>query len=169
MSYVHHSCWTLLMPFYLCYIDVRYGTQAFMALVSLFSAYTRKLASYLIFTEGIILLHLRLSYLFCLKTLSLTRKSLFWLHGFIPSSRYMYIWNSWLIIQKCFSCEGCRPTNSVALVRERTRQTERPPLFGEVNANFWGLERCRMASAADPLRPWSRFSRPGCKPTPWVK
>jgi hypothetical protein len=28
--------------------------------------------------------------------------------------------------------------NSMALVRERTIPTERPPLVGEVNANFWG-------------------------------
>jgi hypothetical protein len=28
-------------------------------------------------------------------------------------------------------------TNSVALVRERTMPTERPPLVGEVSANFW--------------------------------
>jgi hypothetical protein len=29
-------------------------------------------------------------------------------------------------------------TNSVALVRERTIPTERPPLVGEVSANFCG-------------------------------
>jgi hypothetical protein len=29
-------------------------------------------------------------------------------------------------------------TNFVALVRERTIPTERPPLVGEVNANFYG-------------------------------
>jgi hypothetical protein len=28
--------------------------------------------------------------------------------------------------------------NSVALVRERTIPTERPPLVSEVSANFWG-------------------------------
>ena len=28
--------------------------------------------------------------------------------------------------------------NSVALVRERTIPTERPPQVGEVSANFWG-------------------------------
>jgi hypothetical protein len=43
-------------------------------------------------------------------------------------------------------------TNSVALVRERTIPTERPPLVGEVIANF-RIEGCRMVSAADPLRP----------------
>jgi hypothetical protein len=31
-----------------------------------------------------------------------------------------------------------QPTNSVALVRERTIPTERPPLVGEVSANFCG-------------------------------
>jgi hypothetical protein len=30
--------------------------------------------------------------------------------------------------------------NSVALVRERTIPTGRPPLVGEVSANFWGIE-----------------------------
>jgi hypothetical protein len=28
----------------------------------------------------------------------------------------------------------------MALVRERTIPTERPPLVGEVSANFWGIE-----------------------------
>jgi hypothetical protein len=31
-----------------------------------------------------------------------------------------------------------RKRNSAALVRERTTLTERPPLVGEVNANFCG-------------------------------
>jgi hypothetical protein len=44
-------------------------------------------------------------------------------------------------------------TNSVALVRERTIPTERPPLVGEISANFWRIEGCRMVSAADPQRP----------------
>jgi hypothetical protein len=39
--------------------------------------------------------------------------------------------------------------NSVALVRKRTIPTERPPLVGEVSANFYG-ERCRVFSATDP-------------------
>jgi hypothetical protein len=42
---------------------------------------------------------------------------------------------------------------SVALVRERTIPTERPPLVGEVSGNFCGYRGCRMVSAADPLRP----------------
>jgi hypothetical protein len=33
---------------------------------------------------------------------------------------------------------GGIPANSVALVRERTIPTERPPLVGEVSANFCG-------------------------------
>jgi hypothetical protein len=39
--------------------------------------------------------------------------------------------------------------NSVALVREQTIPTERPPLVGEVSAKFCGLEGCRVVSAAD--------------------
>jgi hypothetical protein len=42
-----------------------------------------------------------------------------------------------------------QPTNSVALVREQTISTERPPLVGELLR----IEGCRMVSAADPLRP----------------
>jgi hypothetical protein len=45
----------------------------------------------------------------------------------------------------------------MALVRERTIPAERPPLVGEVSANFYGLERCRVVSTADPLQPYSRF------------
>ena len=39
--------------------------------------------------------------------------------------------------------------NSVALVRERTIPTERPPPVGEVSANFCG-EGCHVVSATDP-------------------
>ena len=39
--------------------------------------------------------------------------------------------------------------NSVALVRERTIPTERPPPVGEVIANFCG-EGCHVVSATDP-------------------
>jgi len=39
---------------------------------------------------------------------------------------------------------------SVALVRERTIQTERPPPVGEVNANFLRIEGCHVVSATDP-------------------
>ena len=38
--------------------------------------------------------------------------------------------------------------NSVALVRERTIPTERPPPDGEVSANFCG-EVCHVVSATD--------------------
>jgi hypothetical protein len=44
-------------------------------------------------------------------------------------------------------------SNSVALVLERTIQTGRQPLVGEVSANFFWIEGCRMVSAGDPLRP----------------
>jgi hypothetical protein len=36
------------------------------------------------------------------------------------------------------------------LVRKRTIPTERPPLVGEVNANFFADRRCRIVSATDP-------------------
>jgi hypothetical protein len=39
--------------------------------------------------------------------------------------------------------------NSVALVRKRTIPTERPPLVGEVSANF-ADRGCRIVSATDP-------------------
>jgi hypothetical protein len=37
----------------------------------------------------------------------------------------------------------------MALARERTIPTERPPLVGEVNANILRIEGCRVVSAAD--------------------
>ena len=40
--------------------------------------------------------------------------------------------------------------NSVALVRERTIPTERPPPVGEVSANFLRIEGCHVVSATDP-------------------
>jgi hypothetical protein len=39
--------------------------------------------------------------------------------------------------------------NSVALVREQTTPTERPPFGREVSANFLRIEGSRMVSAAD--------------------
>jgi hypothetical protein len=39
--------------------------------------------------------------------------------------------------------------NSVALVRERTIPTERPPLIGEVSANFFADRGCRVVNATD--------------------
>jgi hypothetical protein len=38
----------------------------------------------------------------------------------------------------------------VALVCERTISTGRPPLFGEVSANFCGLRECRVVCVTDP-------------------
>ena len=40
--------------------------------------------------------------------------------------------------------------NSVALVRERTIPTERPPPVGEVIANFLRIEGCHVVSATGP-------------------
>ena len=40
--------------------------------------------------------------------------------------------------------------NSVALIRERTIPTERPPPVGEVSANFLRMEGCHVVSATDP-------------------
>ena len=40
--------------------------------------------------------------------------------------------------------------NSVALIRERTIPTERPPPVGEVSANFCGIYGCHVVSATDP-------------------
>jgi hypothetical protein len=49
--------------------------------------------------------------------------------------------------------------NSVALVRERTIPAERPPLVGEVNANFCGKKVSRGQRNGSP-QPYSRISRP---------
>ena len=51
--------------------------------------------------------------------------------------------------------------NSVALVRERTIPTERPPLVGEVSANFLRIEGCHVVSATSPHGRQSLFSEPG--------
>ena len=40
--------------------------------------------------------------------------------------------------------------NSVALVRERTIPTERPPPVGEVSANFLRIQGCHVVSETDP-------------------
>jgi hypothetical protein len=49
--------------------------------------------------------------------------------------------------------------NSVAWIRERTIPTERPPLVGEVSANFcaWRVQRGQLDGF---LRPYFRISRP---------
>jgi hypothetical protein len=49
--------------------------------------------------------------------------------------------------------------NSVALVRKRTIPNERPPLVGEVSANFCG-QRVSRGQRNGPPRQYSRFSRP---------
>jgi hypothetical protein len=48
--------------------------------------------------------------------------------------------------------------NSMVLVRERTIQIERPPLVGEVIANFCG-QRVPRGQRDGSLRPYFRFSR----------
>jgi hypothetical protein len=48
--------------------------------------------------------------------------------------------------------------NSVVLVRERTKPTERPPLVGEVSANFCGY-RVSRGRREGSLRPYSSLSR----------
>jgi hypothetical protein len=40
--------------------------------------------------------------------------------------------------------------NSVAWVRERTIQTERPPLVDDVSANFFVDKECHVVSVTDP-------------------
>jgi hypothetical protein len=54
----------------------------------------------------------------------------------------------------------CPPKkNSVIWVRERTTETERPPLIGEVSSNFCGY-RVPRGQRDGSLRPYSRISRP---------
>src|SRR5215468_7523881 len=50
--------------------------------------------------------------------------------------------------------------NSVAVVRERTIPTERPPPVGEVSANLWRIEGSHVVSATGPHGRKSLFSRP---------
>jgi hypothetical protein len=50
----------------------------------------------------------------------------------------------------------------MALVRKRTIPTERPPLVGEVRANFWGRVSCCQRCGS--LRPYSQVSRLESKP-----
>jgi hypothetical protein len=52
-----------------------------------------------------------------------------------------------------------KTTNSVALVRDRSIATERPPLVGEGSANFWGWRVLRGKRNGSPW-PYSRLSRP---------
>jgi hypothetical protein len=57
------------------------------------------------------------------------------------------------------SLKICFGSSSVALVCKRTIPTERPPLVGEVSANFCGYSVWRGQRNGSP-RPYSRFSRP---------
>jgi hypothetical protein len=53
--------------------------------------------------------------------------------------------------------------NSLACVRQQNIQTERPPLVGEVSANFLLIEGCHVVSTADAYSrnhgflDWSRY------------
>jgi hypothetical protein len=49
--------------------------------------------------------------------------------------------------------------NCMALVHERSIPTEGPPLVGQVSGKFYG-RGCSVVSAANPLQPYSRLSRP---------
>jgi hypothetical protein len=62
--------------------------------------------------------------------------------------------------RKMSSVKGPRnkKKNSMVSVRERTIPTERPPLVGEVIANFCGY-RVPRGQRDESLRPFSRFSR----------
>jgi hypothetical protein len=62
-----------------------------------------------------------------------------------------------LSLHRCDSLKSCLPTelNSVALVRKRTIPIERPPLVGEVSANFCGERMSRGQRNGSP-RPYYR-------------
>jgi hypothetical protein len=65
----------------------------------------------------------------------------------------------------------CLKLNSVAWVRERTIPTERPPVVGDVSANFC-RQRVPRGQCGGSLRPYSRLSRPftyceQCQNWPW--
>ena len=55
-----------------------------------------------------------------------------------------------LIGHRTFGLHFVTKKKSVALVRERTIPTERPPPVGEVSANFLQIEGCHVVSATDP-------------------
>jgi hypothetical protein len=56
--------------------------------------------------------------------------------------------------RNCFPIIYNYNNNSVALVRERTKSTERPPLVGEVSVSFYlRIEGHRVDSMTDHLRP----------------
>jgi hypothetical protein len=66
------------------------------------------------------------------------------------------------ILQPCLTSPAMhwvwQKLNSMILVRERTIPTERPPLVGEVIANFCGQRELRGQRYGS-LRPYSRLSR----------
>src|SRR5215468_10244074 len=64
-----------------------------------------------------------------------------------------------LFIQRLLNMSKLKK-NSVAVVRERTIPTERPPPVGEVSANLWRIEGSHVVSATGPHGRISLFSRP---------
>jgi hypothetical protein len=54
------------------------------------------------------------------------------------------------LTEVCYNSNNNNNNNYVALVLVRTVPTERPPLVGEVNANFLRIEGCLVVSAAVP-------------------
>jgi hypothetical protein len=63
--------------------------------------------------------------------------------------------------QNCVMCRYKKQikTNFVALISKRTASTVRPPLVGEVSANFCRYKVSRVRHNGFP-RPYSPFSRP---------
>jgi hypothetical protein len=55
------------------------------------------------------------------------------------------------------SYHSTKKKNSMALVRKRTTPTERPPLVGEVSANFSGQRVSRRQRNESPLLPFDRI------------
>ena len=64
------------------------------------------------------------------------------------------IWKAyicWFMLHNCITMYSTKTKlNSVALVRERTIPTERPPPVGEGSANFLRVEGCHVVSATSP-------------------
>jgi hypothetical protein len=60
---------------------------------------------------------------------------------------------------KLIPLKATKITNSMAVVRERTIPTERPPLVIEISVNF-SEQRASRGQRDGSLRPYSRFSRP---------
>jgi hypothetical protein len=68
------------------------------------------------------------------------------------------IYNSEVLVHAEHEKNTMLKKNSMVCVLERTIPTERPPLVGEVSANFCG-ERVPHGQDDGALRPYSRFSR----------